>query len=110
MTAFGLSLGSVIGQTPASSVAQKSTKPSVQAAAQTKPAPAIPQKAGSNTVAVSNKKAHTKPAHITPVHPIKKDGTPDKRFHENKKLKKDGTPDTRYKENKPASPGSTGNK
>ena len=94
MTALGLSLGTVIGQTPATSVSQKSTKPSVQAAAQTKPAPAIPQKAGSNTVAVSNKKSHIKPTHITPVHPIKKDGTPD----------------TRYKENKPASPGSTGNK
>jgi len=35
---------------------------------------------------------------------LKKDGTPDKRFKENKKpqvpLKKDGTPDKRYKENK----------
>lgn len=36
--------------------------------------------------------------------PLKKDGTPDKRFKENKKakgpLKKDGTLDKRYKENK----------
>lgn len=36
--------------------------------------------------------------------PLKKDGTPDKRFKENKApkgpLKKDGTPDKRYKENK----------
>lgn len=31
---------------------------------------------------------------------VKKDGTPDKRFKENKKLKKDGTPDKRFKENK----------
>jgi len=30
----------------------------------------------------------------------KKDGTPDKRFKENKHLKSDGTPDRRYKENK----------
>ena len=30
----------------------------------------------------------------------KKDGTPDKRFKENKKIKKDGTPDKRFKENK----------
>ena len=30
----------------------------------------------------------------------KKDGTPDKRYAENKKLKKDGTPDKRYSENK----------
>lgn len=33
---------------------------------------------------------------------LKKDGTPDKRYKENKvHLKKDGTPDKRYKENKP---------
>lgn len=32
----------------------------------------------------------------------KKDGTPDKRYKENKKIKKDGTPDKRYKSNKPA--------
>lgn len=35
---------------------------------------------------------------------LKKDGTPDKRYKENKKAsapkKKDGTPDMRYKENK----------
>jgi hypothetical protein len=30
----------------------------------------------------------------------KADGTPDKRYAENKKLKKDGTPDKRYSENK----------
>lgn len=40
----------------------------------------------------------------------KKDGTPDKRYKENKDadktqhLKKDGTPDKRYKENKKAKP------
>ncbi|MFZ4058137.1 MAG: hypothetical protein ACOYKE_08345 [Ferruginibacter sp.] len=32
--------------------------------------------------------------------PVKKDGTPDKRYKSNKKLKKDGTPDKRYSENK----------
>ncbi|WP_162126379.1 hypothetical protein [Flavobacterium phycosphaerae] len=36
--------------------------------------------------------------------PLKKDGTPDKRFKESKTpkgpLKKDGTPDKRFKENK----------
>jgi hypothetical protein len=36
--------------------------------------------------------------------PMKKDGTPDKRYKENKKMKKDGTPDKRYKENKTAAP------
>ena len=32
---------------------------------------------------------------------LKKDGTPDKRFKENKHLKADGTPDKRFKDNKP---------
>jgi hypothetical protein len=32
--------------------------------------------------------------------PVKKDGTPDKRYTANKQLKKDGTPDKRYKQNK----------
>lgn len=31
---------------------------------------------------------------------LKKDGTPDKRYKENKHVKKDGTPDKRFKENK----------
>ncbi|MRG43806.1 hypothetical protein GFS24_01705 [Chitinophaga sp. SYP-B3965] len=53
--------------------------------------------------------AQTKPAAkkattaVDTVH-LKKDGTKDKRFKENKKadgpLKKDGTPDKRFKENK----------
>lgn len=50
-----------------------------------------------------SKKAAVKPATETKA-PLKKDGTPDKRFKENKKpkgpLKKDGTPDKRFKENK----------
>jgi hypothetical protein len=36
----------------------------------------------------------------TTISKTKKDGTPDKRYKENKKLKKDGTPDKRYKDNK----------
>ena len=45
-----------------------------------------------------DKKAETAPSKA----PLKKDGTPDKRYKANKqKLKKDGTPDMRYKENKP---------
>ena len=31
---------------------------------------------------------------------MKADGTPDKRYKDNKKMKADGTPDKRYKENK----------
>lgn len=38
----------------------------------------------------------------TPAKNVKKDGTPDKRFKENKHTKKDGTPDKRFKENKEA--------
>ncbi|MBB6371621.1 hypothetical protein [Chryseobacterium shigense] len=35
-----------------------------------------------------------------PAAKMKKDGTPDKRYKENKHLKKDGTPDKRYKASK----------
>lgn len=42
---------------------------------------------------------HTAPTKQTTQH-VKKDGTADKRFKENKHKKKDGTPDKRYKENK----------
>ena len=45
-----------------------------------------------------DKKAETAPSKA----PLKKDGTPDKRYKANQqKLKKDGTLDMRYKENKP---------
>lgn len=47
-----------------------------------------------------------KPAKAKTEH-VKKDGTPDKRFKENKEkkhLKKDGTPDERFKENKKSKP------
>ncbi|UZT96633.1 hypothetical protein ODZ84_15565 [Chryseobacterium fluminis] len=42
--------------------------------------------------------ATTNPA--SPTVKMKKDGTPDKRYKDNKNLKKDGTPDRRYKANK----------
>ena len=44
--------------------------------------------------------ATVKPATAPTAAKMKKDGTPDKRYKENKKLKKDGTPDKRYKVNK----------
>ncbi len=66
--------------------------------AQTTPAAATKKPATTTTAA-------TTPA--TTTH-LKKDGTPDKRFKENKTppahLKKDGTPDMRYKENKKTTP------
>ncbi|WES96749.1 hypothetical protein P2W68_18100 [Chryseobacterium arthrosphaerae] len=42
----------------------------------------------------------TKAKPAQPAAKMKKDGTPDKRYKENKHLKKDGTPDKRYKANK----------
>jgi hypothetical protein len=36
----------------------------------------------------------------TTAAPLKKDGTPDKRYKQNKHLKKDGTPDKRFKQHK----------
>lgn len=61
-----------------------------------------------HTAPAANNNTHqtakaVKPADVKPAKPaakLKKDGTPDKRYKENKKLKKDGTPDKRYKENK----------
>lgn len=41
-----------------------------------------------------------KPSAAPAAAKLKKDGTPDKRYKENKNLKKDGTPDKRYKANK----------
>jgi hypothetical protein len=60
-------------------------------------APKKTDKAAKETKAPAAKKEEAKT-------PLKKDGTPDKRFKENKEakgpLKKDGTPDKRFKENK----------
>lgn len=51
------------------------------------------------TAKVNNTKT-SKPTNSTTGTKMKKDGTPDRRYKENKKLKKDGTPDRRYKQNK----------
>lgn len=73
--------------------------------------------AQAQTVATTNNKATTthaakatslKSEKSTAADHTKKDGTPDKRFKENKNVKAqgpkkaDGTPDMRYKSNKPA--------
>ncbi|PSK92201.1 hypothetical protein [Taibaiella chishuiensis] len=56
-------------------------------------------KPAKTTQAAPKEKApEAKPA--TAAGPLKKDGTPDKRYKENKHVKSDGTPDKRYKENK----------
>lgn len=58
-----------------------------------------------NTTTKTEKKTTTQKTE-TSGPKLKKDGTPDKRYKENKEpvkhLKKDGTPDMRYKENKKA--------
>lgn len=107
MTVIGISLGTVVAQTPSTAVIQTSNSKTAPAAVQkdqqstlVKPHPP----AHVSPVVVPNKKPHAKPVHVTPVHPMKKDGTPDRRFHSNKKLKKDGTPDARFKENKVPAP------
>ncbi len=52
--------------------------------------------------------SNASPFQQKPATHLKKDGTPDKRFKENKKpagpLKKDGTPDMRHNANKKAAP------
>lgn len=57
------------------------------------------QVAKTTKTAVKDVKA-AKPATAPTAAKMKKDGTPDKRYKENKHLKADGTPDKRYKENK----------
>jgi len=77
-----------------------------------KPSATVPDKAGARS-----QKANSSSVHATDAAPakstgkMKKDGTPDMRYKENKqnakpvgKMKKDGTPDMRYKENKQAAP------
>jgi hypothetical protein len=68
--------------------------------AQTATKPAPKPKAATT----ESKPAVKKETKATTTAPMKKDGTPDKRYKENKKMKKDGTPDKRYKENKTATP------
>ena len=68
--------------------------------------PAKPATKKANATAPAAKQVAAKPA---PTPKLKKDGTPDKRFKENKvaakpagPTKKDGTPDKRHKANKAA--------
>ena len=62
-------------------------------AQQTMPAKSAPAKTTAQTKT-------TKTTTAKPAMKMKADGTPDKRYKENKMLKKDGTPDKRYKANK----------
>lgn len=85
---------------------QSTTAPATQTKSGVKtttaaPAAQTPADAATKTASPKTEKASTTAA------PIKKDGTPDKRYSVNKKqaaakgpVKKDGTPDKRYKTNK----------
>lgn len=87
-----------------SSGATKQTSPSVKPSTPTQVKSTQPQGNQPKTKAAVAKPA-VKPANAGKANPsstgkVKKDGTPDRRFKENKKLKKDGTPDMRFKDNK----------
>lgn len=78
------SAGASFAQTTPAKPAQEKTKTAKKATKETQAATAT---APATTAAASAK-------------PLKKDGTPDKRYKENKHVKKDGTADKRFKENK----------
>jgi hypothetical protein len=80
---LGLGFATAQQTAPATKAAPHPTAKTAKAA---KPAP----------TATAAKPAST----AAPAAKMKKDGTPDKRYKDNKNLKKDGTPDKRYKANK----------
>jgi hypothetical protein len=82
---LGLSTATLLAQSPAAAPSKQKTE-----VAKTKTAEKQETKAA--TVSTGNPKAM----------PVKKDGTPDRRFAKNKHVKKDGTPDMRYKQQKAA--------
>ncbi|MFT3676413.1 MAG: hypothetical protein QM781_10980 [Chitinophagaceae bacterium] len=101
---LGISLAaSAQTQTPAAAPAKKqvTAKHAVAATESAK------QKTQHTTAAVkqAEKKTETAAVQAKTTGPLKKDGTPDKRYKENKQMvhvKKDGTADKRFKENKAA--------
>jgi hypothetical protein len=78
------SIGASYAQTTAAKPAQQKTK--------------VAKKTADKTV--KDTKTATTAAPAASAQPLKKDGTPDKRYKENKHVKKDGTADKRFKENK----------
>ncbi len=96
---IGFSAATLAQTTPA----VKKTEPSkVQVAKKTTPAPATVPAANKATSATTKPAAAVSPGAAVP---LKKDGTPDKRYKANQgsttgPVKKDGTPDMRYKANK----------
>lgn len=60
-----------------------------------KPTPSAEASTSAKITKPAAKKVDTKARPATAIK-MKKDGTPDKRYKQNKHLKKDGTPDKRY--------------
>lgn len=102
---LGISLAtSAQTQTPSTTAPVKKHVATKQTIAATETAK---QKTQHTTAAVKQTEKKTTAAtnQVKTASPLKKDGTPDKRYKENKQLvhaKKDGTPDKRFRENKAA--------
>ena len=103
MAVLGLSIA---GMAQTKAPAKKTSEKKTHITAPAKSEAVAPASAKSEKVAKESKATHheaknevakTKAANGTK---LKADGTPDKRYKENKKLKADGTADMRYKENK----------
>ena len=96
--------------TPSKSTAAPKSqgKPATQVAPSKSTAPAAgkpsQQPAGKPNAQAGASQPKLQPVKGAEAGKTKKDGTPDRRYKENKKLKKDGTPDMRYKQNKSAAP------
>lgn len=101
---LGISLAaSAQTQTPATTPSKKQVA-TKHAVAVTDAAKQKTQQAAAS-VKQTEKKTETAATQAKTSGPLKKDGTPDKRYKENKQMvhvKKDGTPDKRFKENKAA--------
>jgi len=93
---IALGLGLATAQTAHATPSQKVTPPSKV----TKTSEAAKPATTAKVEPVKKTEKKVAPAPVVQEQKLKKDGTPDKRYKENKKLKKDGTPDKRYKENK----------
>lgn len=106
MAALFVAASSLSAQTPAAPTAKKEVKKEMKKANKDmKKADKEMKKVEKNAKNVTPPPPPP-PAKAAPGQHLKKDGTPDKRFKENKEgaapkhLKKDGTPDKRFKENK----------
>ncbi|MBU4538323.1 MAG: hypothetical protein KJ689_07035 [Bacteroidetes bacterium] len=103
---LGLGLASAQQTHPAAASHPAAPAKVVKADHQKKEMPAAAQTDKKTKTVAAKSAVAAKPVSQTHAKPMassgmkmKKDGTPDKRYKENKHLKKDGTPDKRYKTN-----------